>query len=501
MLLQRHYHLVIIPVVVPLIATIFALQIEDHLPKGNISLVYLSAILLVAVRTNMKTALLCAVTSFFTYNYFFTEPKYSLIMIHEEDILTVGFFMLMAAITGHQAARVREQYSTVQARERFMRVQFEMSEDLAVAIDNETIYKKLTDAITKITGLRCAVVKLTDKFTILFGGLDNAYLCDAYNHYISRFKNTLAIEDSLFCQHGYCFSVNELSKSDGILVLAELDKDKKKSSEYMISVNALVQQAVLAIARMKLSEDLQKERLEKEQELLRSALLSSVSHDLRTPLASVLGATTSLMELNDSLTEQQKNELLEAILNETKRLDRYIQNLLDMTRLGRGDLKLDRDWVAWEDILNVVLKRAKPLLSTQRFVTKSDNDIPLIYVHPALIEQAIYNVIENSIKFSPENSTIDITAHLSQDKLIIDICDHGPGIPDAEKKLVFDMFHTVGRGDRYPSGTGLGLAICKGMIGAHGGDVTVNDAPDHKGTLVTISLPISMADAEKGIES
>ncbi len=496
----RRYFPVTIPVVVPLIATIFAFQIEDHLPKGNISLVYLSAILLVAVRTNMKTALLCAVTSFITYNYFFTEPKYSLIMIHEEDILTVGFFMLMAAITGHQAARVREQYYRVQARERFMRVQFEMSEKLASAIDNDTIYKTLTEAITKITGLRCVIVQLTDKFTIIFGSMENACLNNAYKKYISFYKDKPASDDNLFCDQEFCFSTNELSKTDNILILTELDKDRNKSSEFLISVNALVQQAVLALARMKLIEDLQKERLEKEQELLRSALLSSVSHDLRTPLASVLGATTSLMELNDSLTEQQKSELLEAILNETKRLDRYIQNLLDMTRLGRGDLKLERDWVAWEDVLNVVLKRAKPLLSTQKFVTRSDDDIPLIYVHPALIEQAIYNVIENAIKFSPEYATIDITAQLNNNKLIIDISDYGPGIPDDEKKLVFDMFHTVGRGDRYPSGTGLGLAICKGMIGAHGGDVTVKDAPNHKGTLVTISLPISRPEIEKGID-
>jgi len=485
---RGRYSVLAISIAAPLLATLIAFWIETFLHRGNILLAYLSAVIIVAVRTNMKTALLSAVTSFLTYNFFFTEPRYSLIMMHKEDVLTVSLFMMIAALTGHQAVRLREQFSVMQARERFVNVQFEMAEKITAAIDKLSIYGALSDAVARVTAMPCAVVEQArDGFVVLSGSLDPQGIQQAYEYKTEKIHGA---EENIFCDREHCFLILDIDSTAQVYLLAELDRDRKKSSQFVTSLNTLIQQAVLGLGRLKLVFDLQKERLEKEQELLRSALLSSVSHDLRTPLASMLGASSSLLELSDSLSDEQKRELLESILHETQRLDRYIQNLLDMTRLGRGELKLDRDWVAWEDILNVVIKRARPLLEGQTFVTHSDDDIPLLYVHPALIEQAIYNVLENAIKYSPTDAAVEINACLRQDALVIDISDYGPGIPEDEKHLVFDMFHTVGRGDRHPSSTGLGLAICKGMIAAHGGDVTVQDPPGHQGTMVSISLPL-----------
>jgi two-component system sensor histidine kinase KdpD len=210
--------------------------------------------------------------------------------------------------------------------------------------------------------------------------------------------------------------------------------------------------------------------MEKERELLRSALLTSVSHDLRTPLSSMIGSASSLIELGGTLSEAQKTELL---------------------RLGYGGLRLERDWIGLDEIVSVVIRRVKPLLNGHVINTRLAAETPLLYVHAALIEQAIYNILENAVKHSPTGSTIRLDAAVTDGQLIIDIRDKGPGIPVAERERVFDMFYTLNRRDRHSAGTGLGLAICKGMIGAHGGDVQILDNDEGMGCLFRIKLPLT----------
>jgi two-component system sensor histidine kinase KdpD len=271
-------------------------------------------------------------------------------------------------------------------------------------------------------------------------------------------------------------------KSDAISVEERINLSKN-----------LIHQALLALARVELAEALESERVEKEQELLRSALLSSVSHDLKSPLSAMIGATTSLIELDSSLSESQKRELLESILEESQRLDSYIQNLLDMTRLGHGDLSLNRDWVSLDDVLNVVLKRVRSLHPGCDIRIATGHDLPLLSVHAALIEQALFNILDNAMKYSPEHSHIDLRAGSSDDRkgIYIYISDQGPGIPDDEKDKIFDMFHTIRDGDRHSTGTGLGLTISRGIINAHGGEITVIDDESNQGSTFKIYLPVT----------
>jgi two-component system, OmpR family, sensor histidine kinase KdpD len=246
----------------------------------------------------------------------------------------------------------------------------------------------------------------------------------------------------------------------------------------------------LALARTRLVGSLQQARVAEETERLRAALLSSVSHDLRTPLASMIGAASSLRELGDQLSASDKRELLDAVLSEGERLNRYIQNLLDMTRLGHGTLKLERDWIALNDIVAAALRRCRELLSNLHVVRSIPHDLPLLYVHPALIEQALVNVIENAARFSPPEGEIRITARNENGELLIEISDQGPGIPPEQRRQVFDMFFTGGEGDRGRHGSGLGLAICHGMVGAHGGRIEALPGPRDRGTTIAIHLPL-----------
>jgi two-component system, OmpR family, sensor histidine kinase KdpD len=257
----------------------------------------------------------------------------------------------------------------------------------------------------------------------------------------------------------------------------------------------LLHQVNLSLERTRLSAELEKEKIAKENELLRSALLSSVSHDFRTPLTTMIGATSTVIELGEHLDKHQVKELLTTVLEEAQRLNRYTQNLLDMTRLGFGQLRLERNWVSIEEILSVVKKRLKPLLTHNEILLDVAPNLPALYVHAALLEQAIFNVLDNAIKFSPEGAPIVIRCALEQASILVSITDMGPGIPEEEQERVFERFHTAEKGDRRKSGSGLGLTICRGMIAAHGGTVTIhnNQISDLvRGCCVKILLPIAL---------
>ncbi|HDV6177482.1 TPA: histidine kinase, partial [Pseudomonas aeruginosa] len=218
--------------------------------------------------------------------------------------------------------------------------------------------------------------------------------------------------------------------------------------------------------------------------------LASVSHDLRTPLTAMRGSIDSLLALGEAIPPADRRELLESTRDEAERLDRYIQNLLDMTRLGHGGLKLARDWVAPGDIVGSALNRLRAVLAPYRVQAIVANDLPLLYVHAALIEQALINVLENAARFSPNHGRLRIEVSQDAAELRFAVSDEGPGIPEAEREKIFDMFYTAARGDRGGQGTGLGLAICQGMIGAHGGRISVGEGLDGRGTTLVLHLPL-----------
>jgi two-component system sensor histidine kinase KdpD len=253
-----------------------------------------------------------------------------------------------------------------------------------------------------------------------------------------------------------------------------------------------------AIRRARLVSALQDARVVGETERLRSALLSSVSHDLRTPLASIIGAAGSLESYGDAMGAADRHALLDTIRLEGERLDRYIQNLLDMTRLGHGGLAINRDWIGVDELLGSAVGRLQRYQPAARFELDIAPGLRPLWVHPALVEQALFNVIENAARFSPAGEPVAIRARDDDEgALRIDVADRGPGIPEEERKRVFDMFFSVERGDRGRQGTGLGLAITQGMIGAHGGSVEALPGADGRGTTIRIVLPRLEPDARE----
>ncbi len=224
-------------------------------------------------------------------------------------------------------------------------------------------------------------------------------------------------------------------------------------------------------ARVLLSFQLENSRVVAETEKLRSALLSSVSHDLRSPLAAMIGSADTLKYYSAQLSDTDRDSLLDTIHIEGERLDRYIQNLLDMTRLGHQGLTLSRAWISIDELIGSATRRLKRYQPNIQIDTHIAPNLPALYVHPALIEQALFNVLENAAKFSPDAVPIQVQISAVDEQFQIDIIDLGIGIPEQEREQIFDMFYTMQRGDRGKTGTGLGLAIVKAIIGAHMGSI------------------------------
>lgn len=253
----------------------------------------------------------------------------------------------------------------------------------------------------------------------------------------------------------------------------------------------LIDQVALAIARIRLAEDLEHTRLASETDRLRTALLNSVSHDLRTPLVTIIGAAGSLVEPGVGLTDTGRKALAETTLEEGERLDRYIQNLLDMTRLGHGALKPSLVACDLADLIGSARHRLRGQLRGHLVQVDLPEALAL-QADPILTEQVIVNILDNAAKYAAPGTTILICARLDVTQAVLSIADEGPGIPAGAHDRVFDMFYRADNGDKQRAGTGLGLAICKGLIEAQGGTIRAEPVrPDGTSTRITIRLPFS----------
>jgi len=252
---------------------------------------------------------------------------------------------------------------------------------------------------------------------------------------------------------------------------------------------AMAQIVAQALARTRLATQLESARVLGESERLRSALLSSVSHDLRSPLSTIIGSAESLRLYAERLSDEDKATLAGDILDEGLRLDRYIQNLLDMTRLG-AETRLSREWLGLDEICGTLLPRLRRSHPGLLVDLALGSPPPLLHVNPALIEQALFNLLDNAAKFSPPATPLRVEAAREPDHWRIDVVDRGPGIPAAERERVFDMFHSVAHGDA-DEGTGLGLAISQGILAAHGGSIAALPGEAGVGTIMRLSLPLA----------
>jgi two-component system sensor histidine kinase KdpD len=486
----------VLAVVGALLAVCVAAAAQRWVGLDDLSLVFMLAVLIVASRTRTGPAVLTALLCFLAYNFFFIEPRYTLYISAHHGVATVALFLAAALLAGRLASRLAMQVQALRATNRDVLTRQELGQRLAVAANEDELVAAANSVLSKRfdahVWIQLSEGRLGER-DLRVAGVEAPTLpalrqIEGPPH--ARHAETAE-------EHGWWFLPLQAPRGTlGVIGLKMPPHAPKLDERQRQQARSMADDVAQALLRTRLVAELQSERVANETERLRSALLSSVSHDLRTPLAAIIGAAGSLDSYGHAMSEDDRHALLDTVRSEGERLDRYIQNLLDMTRLGHGSLTLQRDWIGVDELIGSAVGRLRRYQAAPKFSIHVDPALGPIWVHPALVEQALFNVIENAARFSPADEAIAIDARLDDGRLRIEVRDLGPGIPDDERRRIFEMFYSVSRGDggsngRPRHGTGLGLAICRGMIGAHGGEVEALPGPEGRGTIVRITLPLN----------
>lgn len=325
---------------------------------------------------------------------------------------------------------------------------------------------------------------------VLFTGVRYGLWPSVYTVFLS-----FALYTFFFTEPRYTFSVNNY---DDISMLLFYLLVAGVTGSMAIRLKKQIEALQAAIHHNnEMAQAVEESRIQIETEKLRAALLSSISHDLRTPLSSVIGSATTLLYMDAQLTTSNRTELTQNILQESERLNRFVQNLLDMTKLGYGNLEPKREWCGdIRDVLGRAAGRLQRELSNFRLEYIINDEVSNFYADPVLFEQMIFNILENSTKYAPEHSRIDIVLEKIKGSAVLKIIDQGPGIPVSDQPKVFDMFYRSKSGDSKVAGTGLGLAICRGLVKVHGGKIKATVGHKGKGTAIIMTFPLQMTQAK-----
>jgi two-component system sensor histidine kinase KdpD len=451
----------------------------QRLPHANLSLLFMTGVLVVAVRFGLWPSIYAGILSFLIFNFFFTPPIFTFSVTEKGDLATLVFFLLMASLSSNLAARMRDAVSN---REHAVRR----------ATTLQLLTRSVAGAATREQVLLTLANHLADHFDCAA-----EIIIDSENRPARIFVSAAGNSSIRATRKGSSRDATDdpawttwpVETSHGPYGVVALHRTGLTADETAY-IDALVSQASVALERIHLAAELEAANLESERVKMRAGLLSSVSHDLRTPLSSIIGAASSLIAYEKSLKPVDRDALLHSVLSEAERLDRYVQNLLDMTRVEHGSLDLKWDWEDLRDLVSAAARRLKMSNRNIQLQTRISPDAQLIRVHGDLIEQVLVNLLDNAIRYTPDGGIVRVAAKREGDAVVIEIVDEGPGIPESDRQKVFDAFYRVNEGDR-KSGTGLGLSICRGIVRAHHGDVTAEPPSQGTGAVLRIRIPQS----------
>jgi two-component system sensor histidine kinase KdpD len=463
----------------------------------SISLVFLTAVLVSAVAWGLSPSLFAAVLSVLSYNFFFIPPLYTFSVADAENVVALFFFLLVAVIVSNLTAATRRQIVTARSRAKTTAQLYAFSRKLAGigALDDllwATAYQ--ISSMLNVRSVLLLPIKDGDGLEVASGyppedRLDDADMaaarwCWDHNRPAGRGADTLPGGKRLFLP---------LRTGSGPVGVIGIDRDMPGpllTPDETRLLDALADQAAVAIERISLARGLDEARVLAETERLRAALLTSISHDLRTPLASILGAVSSLRCYPEKYGKAERDELLATLQEEAERLSRFVANLLDMTRLESGAIELNLEMIDVAEIVGSALQRAGDVLGRHRVEIEIEAGLPMLQIDAVLFEQVLFNLLDNAAKYAPAGSRIDIRAKRDGELVELEVVDEGPGIPPADLERIFDKFYRVQAQDRRRAGTGLGLAICRGFVEALGGWIEARNRRDRSGAVLTIRVPV-----------
>jgi two-component system sensor histidine kinase KdpD len=469
--------------------------IQPLLGVENVDLVFLTAVVAVAVRYGLWPSLLTTVAVSLCYNFFFLPPLYTFTITDPTNLAAFVFFTVVAVVVSHFAARGRTQTVAAHDRVRTVELLYAFSRKLAgVGTLDDVLWATAYQAALMLK-VRVVLLLPEDGSIAVKAGyppediLDEADVAAAKwawqnDRAAGRGSDTLPGAKRLFLP---------MRTGRGAIGVMGIDSDKTGpllTPDQRRLLDALIDQAALAIERVYLVEDVDRAKRTIETDRLRSALLTSISHDLKTPLAAVLGAAGTLRDLSGALTDAERADLLATIIDESERLNRFIANLLDMTKLESGAVVPNTALHDLDEIVGSALRRAGKILAQHHVELELAAGLPMLVLDAVLFEQALFNLLDNAAKYSAAGTTIRIRSWRDEDAVCLQVLDEGDGIPAADLEHIFDKFYRAEKGDRVRAGTGLGLAISRGFVEALHGRITAANRPDRPGAIFAIRLPV-----------
>jgi two-component system sensor histidine kinase KdpD len=479
------------------------LALQQFLSPNSISLAFLTAVLASAAWFGLFPSLYACVVSVLAYNFFFLPPVYTFVIADPENVVALFFFLAAALIASNLGARMRAQTLAARGRTRVTEQLYQFSKKLAATAQLDDLLWATAYQVASMLDVRVVLLLPQNESLAVRAGYPPEDELDAADLAAARWawQNDRAAGRGSDNLPGAKRLFIPLRTGRGQVAVIGLDADRAGqllTTDQRRLLDALADQAALAIERVNLAEDLDRSRLLAETERLRAALLTSISHDLRTPLSSILGAASSLQSYSPLLDDAGRRELLATIRDEAERLNRFVSNLLDMTRLESGALLPRMEPADLGEIAASALARAGPILAHHRTVLELEPDLPPLRLDPVLFEQVLFNLLDNAAKYAPEDTEVRLSARRQGDSVVVQVSDAGPGLPPGEMEKVFDKFTRVHTADRQRPGTGLGLAICRGFVEAMSGTITAANRSDradpaHPGAVFTLTLPLKPA--------
>jgi two-component system, OmpR family, sensor histidine kinase KdpD len=429
------------------------------------------------------------------YNFFFLPPIYTFTITDPTNVVAFVLFALVAIIVSGVAARSRTQARGAMERARTTESLYSFSRKLAGTGTLDDVLWATAYQTALMLKVRAVLLLPEDGSIVVKAGyppedlLDDADLAAAKwawenDRAAGRGSDTLPGAKRLFLP---------MRTGRGAIGVMGIDSDKPGpllTPDQRRLLDALRDQGALAIERVKLVEEMDRVERAAETERLRSALLTSISHDLKTPLAAVLGAAGMLRNFGQKLGDAEKADLLATIIDESERLNRFIANLLDMTKLESGAVTPNVTLYDIGEIVGSALRRASRILSRHHVELELTSDLPMVELDAVLFEQTLFNLLDNAAKYAPPETTIRIQDWRSVDSVYLRVLDEGSGIPPTDLEHIFDKFYRVQKTDQVRAGTGLGLAISRGFVEAMHGTIVAANRTDRSGAAFTISLPI-----------
>jgi two-component system sensor histidine kinase KdpD len=458
---------------------------------ANLVMVYLLGLVVVATRYGRGPSLVASILSVAALDFFFVPPVFTFAVSDVRYLFTFVVMLVVGLVTSSLAARIRTQAEAARLREQRTAALYALSRELA---STRGVDKLLTIAMRHISEV------FRSQVVVLLPGAGGALVCADGGQFVLD-ANELGVGKWVHEHHqpaglgtstlpgaaALYLPLQAPRGPVGVLGIRPADPHSLDSPDQLHQLETFANQTALAIERAQLADEAQQAQVRMETERLRNSLLSSVSHDLRTPLATITGAATTILENGAKLNDRTRQGLLESVRDEAERLNRLVQNLLEMTRLESGALQLRKEWHPLEEVIGAALSRLGKELGDRRVETRVPPDLPLVPIDDVLVEQVLVNLLDNAVKYTPGGSPLRIMATSTGEAITVEVSDHGPGLPRGEEDKVFEKFYRGVPGGR---GAGLGLAICQGIVKAHGGNIWAQNLPEG-GVAFLFTLPLA----------